>query len=830
MVMAAIPAAIPVDLRIVLRNQSPRFRAEVLVKNYPRTPLGQILVDATESCFHPSVTFTPGSRVYQRQGGAELMEVLSSGPLHAVWNESTDELIWLLGMDLQAGPVRHRRGAGVPEAVSGPWLTTWISTKLQIDPQSPLLIREWLLDKLQETLPGFETFADLQQLKPAAKLVKCVGEAIVSPGDVSRLDCQSITCRMQVPTPWDPHQDYQDFCSPADLCSVADGTRITVYDTEDQQWEKATVVGHTNGAVIIKWFYGGKSHLHPQIPYNKAHQVSITLSPVDAARRQPNHTQSAQLSDKKLRRRPPTAPLKLPPIRQLFEQSTFNGRVVHHDQLDEVLALIPSDDAGMVAYTCRSAQAVLRKRFQGGFLTAVVSSEERLKWAISVDPRVRNIAFYAAGASGNLPMLRAVRAMGLPVATHGLTGHIIEIPWNVEFTAAAQTQLASLSKLVWPDHMPHPLIGAIDIYEYNDHPAHTFMEIAAFKGHTRVLEWAASKGYQFHNEVMRMALRGGCPTTIRVVESRLLNAFDDRLTSVELVWAASQGDLETLRNHLHTLIYLDDPISVPLAAMRAGHYNIVDWFIESVRTDGIAAAAAATNNQPLLERAVKADWDCKHALGMAAKRGDKEMVQYLLDELSDRPGPLFYEPLALIHAAAQGHKEVLDMLLETPHNNNLNETLAVAAISGGHLDLRTAIMDNHAPGPAELKAAAHFGYIELFGDAQNVLFDFDDEDFQDVICAAAAAGHLAIVELLSWRRLRPETWEMAAANGQLHVLKALINSGHEPSVESWILILAAAARINDRETIIWVGRNNPRILTILGLYGYPQPAMVPQFI
>jgi hypothetical protein len=839
-------ASINVELRNCLRNQTPGERALTLMLHAPHTPICQIIVDSIDSNDLPSIQFGSGTHVYIRDGATLVLSILSAGPLHAVYDKSNDEILWLLGTDLQAGVVRQRRGGKVPELVSGPWLKTWIITKLGLDAQCTRCIDDWLISQLQALFPTFDTLNDLEIIKPSAKALKTIADQLVSPMEILNLQGGLILCRLQVPNENEWFEPDYDFCSPEGLCATAAFTKVVFLDTKSNKWKKATLIGHTNGAVTIQLSYGGESHIRLQIPYTEAHRVSKTLSTTEAAAAVATTEAAAAVAhqqprQKKLRvciskrthwskyAKKTNPSVKPPSITALFAcQRTSNERlIISCDPLPNVLGLIESDDAFLVALTCRAVHHVLRRRFPQGFVTAIATSKERVDWAISEEPRVRRVAAYAAGASGNLPVLVYTVTKGLPFCK-GFTDHIIEVPWREEYGAAgnSQTHIASLFKMNSPQHIPDPIEGVVGSCEYQWIPQLTFIHIAAENGHLPVLQWASGQGYNFDSEVLRMALRGGCTKSIEFVTARLPSAFQGLASYIGteyFVDVAKQGDMVTLSFFITSLQYMDDPVSVPLAALKAGHYDLIEWLIQNEVTKGIAAAAAAFGDHQLLTRAIGAGWSLKYALTMAAKQGDCVMVQRLLNQK-----PLS-EALASVHAATQGHTEILKMLKGGIHYAS-TQILAIAAISGGHLDLRDNICDHYYPDHEELEAAARFGCTQMIKDGLPFL---DPGDFYLVQSAAAAAGNLGILQLMDFIPPVSDTWELAAANGHLHILKFLITAGYIPSNNTWQLILAAAARINDRETIVWVGQlgyHSTTVVRILSLYGYEAPKMVPEFI
>jgi hypothetical protein len=867
-------ASINVELRNCLRNQTPGERALTLMLHAPHTPICQIIVDSIDSNDLPSIQFGSGTHVYIRDGATLVLSILSAGPLHAVYDKSNDEILWLLGTDLQAGVVRQRRGGKVPELVSGPWLKTWIITKLGLDAQCTRCIDDWLILQLKALFPTFDTLNDLEIIKPSAEALKTIADQLVSPMEILNLQGGLILCRLQVPNENEWFEPDADFCSPEGLCATLESTKVVVLDTKSNKWKKATLKGHTNGAVTIQLSYGGESHLQLQIPYTEAHRVSKTLSTTEAAAAVATTEAAAAVAtteaaaavatteaaaavahqqprQKKLRvsiskrthwskygktsnytskyAKKPNPSVKLPSITELFAyQRTPNERlIISCDFLPNVLGLIESDDAFLVALTCRAVHHVFRRRFPQGFVTAIATSKERVDWAIYQEPRVRRVVAYAAGASGNLPVLVYAVKKGLPFCK-SFTDHIIEVPWREEYALAgnSQTHIASLSEMNWPQHLPDPKMGVVSSAEYERRPQLTFIHIAAEKGHLPILQWASRHGYKFDSEVLRMALRGGCTKSIEFVTACLPSAAQGLASYIDteyFVDVAKKGDMVTLSSFILSLRYMDDPIIVPLAALNAGHYDLIEWLIQNELTKGIAAAAAAFGDHQLLTRAIDAGWSLKYALTMAAKQGDCVMVKRLLNQK-----PLS-ETLASVHAATQGHTEILKMLKGGIHYASA-QILSIAAISGGHLDLRDNICDHYHPDSEELQAAARFGCTQMIKDGLPFLIP---EDFYLVQSAAAAAGNLGILQLMDSRPPASEAWELAAANGHLHILKFLVTAGYIPSHDTWQLILAAAARINDRETIVWakhLGYYSTTVVRILSLYGYEAPKMVPEFI
>jgi hypothetical protein len=820
MAMEAPP--IPVDVRILMRNQSPTTRAAILIGHAPEPlighapeplPLTQLLVDMTECTEHLPVVVASGGALYQRDGGTELMAVLSAGPLHAVYNEATDHLTWFLGADLQAHPVRRRRRGELPAALTGPWLLQWLQAKLDVDSEAAL--RSWLVSRLAVVIPGFVLFSSLKNIKPCPNRLRSVCEQLVSASEISRLEMQAIPCRMH--HPGTIVYSTAPFCTPELLCSTQPGASLVVYDLVRKRWEKATLVQHHNGGVRIQWLYGGKSHLVMHIPYDQSGRVSL-LSPDEA--REAFRSGGRDFA----------APhrVTLPPIRILFESETVDRLVVYSDQLAHIAPLISKDDAFLVALTCRGLHASLRKLFPQGFTTPVaISHKERLQWAMSIEPRVRNFVFYAAGASDNLDSLRMARRLGLPISRQGTeghtTGHMTTIPWDQEYVP--QAHLASLSALVWGGHQVDPIIGAEHEYKYQYEPQYNFLHIAARNKKFRVLDWASSMGYEFDSEVLRMARRGGCSRTLDLVRSKLsAHQREASLvkTRADFMRAAREGDLNTIQSHSFTLSILPDQISVPLAALKARQGHVVTAMAQGFGdgndlTKGLAAAAAGMGDERLLQQAIDSQWELEGALTMSAKCGNMTMVEKLLPLLHLHLAP---EPLASVHAAEQGHADILARLKDTPHYAP-NEQLIIAAIRGGHLELRNTLAEMYAPEPDELVAAAHFGLTEFIKTHLGELVTTDD--FQAVQTAAASAGCLDIIELLSSKPPSPATWEMAAAHGHLHILKALRKAGYSPDGSGQARLLSAAARINDRETLKWadeLGWRSSRVASIISLYGY----------
>ena len=819
------PKPLPINLRMRLRNLPASERALLILSHAPEASLTQLLVDITEATYHSLLNLASGGPVYHREDPTKLVAVLTAGPLHAVWNEKTDALLWLIGQDLQAHPVRRsRRGPGI-HPISGPWILKWLEAKTGLHGvDSEQQIRAWLVQELSNRLPGFQTFADLKTLKPV-DLLKPLCNELVSPQEISLLKAGCLVPSLSLAAP----QTLVDtnFCLPEDVWATQTGAEIVVFDPIDHQWQKATVTGHRNAGIQIRWFYGGKSHLQVNVPYEEGWRVSRILTPVEATHIRPRPSPEAgQL-------RLPELSACLPEICYLFEGELVNGKVRPLDVLSYLTSSednVPSDDAFILALVCRSMRVALKKRFPKGFNTALATSVDRMNWALSIDPCARNLVFYNAGASGQMRVLKEARRIGLPISPQGAKCPMLSIPWTREASDSAHmghvARLHTTAPAAWDETAVDFLTVPRTLY--------TFLHVAAANAQLKVLIWAANKGYKFNPEMLQMAQKSKCQNTIEFVREHVPYHVLHSVTHYNgskagLIDAAKAGDVSLLEQYLG---FTDLDCTVSLAALRAGQPEVIEWLVDQRHTRYLAAGAAAHGDMDLLQRAIDNAWPLNDALTLAAKRGDNQMVQLLLEtekrELEQYPTDEDYsEVAASLHAAENGHADVLDSLKGTVHYDD-TEILLIAAVKGGHFQLRDQLSDMYAPNAKEVQVAAFCGHKEF---VQEFVQDLVGVEQLMVQTYAAAAGHLDIVKLI----IPPttKTWELAAANGQLHVLKWLVEVGFVPNKQAKHLVTAAAARINDRETLAWAdkeGWRSDRATMLISLYGYETVTTKPQYV
>jgi hypothetical protein len=838
MAMAAL------GLRMRLRDRPPSERALIILshalKAPPKAPmtLAQLLVDITETRNHSMLNLASGGPVYRREDPTKLLAVLAAGPLHAVYNEDTDTLLWLLGQDLQAHPVRgSRRGPGIVP-ISGPWILKWLEAKTGLHGEnSEQQIRAWLVQELANRLPGFQTFADLKTLKPRG-LLKPLCDELVSPREISLLDKGCLVPFLSLPD-WE-HLSDAKFCSPENVWAIQTGADIVVFDPIDHQWEKATVVGHRNAGIQIRWFYGGKSHLQVNVPYEEGWRVSRVLTPVEATHIRPRpFLEAGQHRSPQLRS--PQHSARLPEIRCLFEGELVNGKVRPLDELSYLVSSednVPSYDAFLLALVCRSLCVALKKRFPKGFVTALATSVGRMKWALSIDPCARNLVFYNAGASGQIEVLEEARQMGLPISPHGAKCPMLVIPWTQEAKESAQmghvAQLYTKEPAPWDEAAVDPIICPPPPGKTT--PLYTFLHVAAANAQLKVLCWAACKGYKFSAQMLQMAEKSKVVKIIDYVKLKLLpsdvhvHAYNRSVAG--LIDAAKTGNTIVLETYSGGPGGATDGCSVPLAALRAGEPDVIEWLVDNDYNRYLAAAAAAHGDMELLQRAIDNHWPLHDALTLAAKRGDNQMVQLLLETEKGEQSPTdkdYGELPASLHAAENGHVDVLKSLKGTAHYA-VTDTLLAAAVKGGQFQLRDQLSDMYAPNAKEVQVAAFCGHKDF---VTSYVQDLGIIEQLKVQTYAAAAGNLEIVKLC---RYVPNdmTWELAAANGHLHVLKWLVEVGYKPSWRACHLFLAAAARINDRATLAWADQKewrSDRATMLISLYGYePVTTTKPQYV
>jgi ankyrin repeat protein len=206
----------------------------------------------------------------------------------------------------------------------------------------------------------------------------------------------------------------------------------------------------------------------------------------------------------------------------------------------------------------------------------------------------------------------------------------------------------------------------------------------------------------------------------------------------------------------------------------------------------------------------------------AAGSGQVELVQVLLRCGADAR---LREPdgtRALDWAAQEGHHEVVDLLLSHDHRlldlAGLHErTPLMAAAGNGHVDLVGVLLMRGADARRRMERGAraldwaadegHEGVVELLLTHDPQLLDLPGYGEATALMAAAANGHLALVQqLLAWRadpRLRDgegtRALDWAAQNGRVAVIEQLLQ--HDPA-------LLDLPGLGDRTALMAAAANN----------------------
>jgi len=164
------------------------------------------------------------------------------------------------------------------------------------------------------------------------------------------------------------------------------------------------------------------------------------------------------------------------------------------------------------------------------------------------------------------------------------------------------------------------------------------------------------------------------------------------------------------------------------------------------------------------------------ALDIAAEKGDVELLELLLPHIESE-NEHFYP---LQRAAAAGHLDAIECILEHCADPDLNSVLACAA-EHGHVYVVVNLLGRADPSACDhrafLDAAAngHADVVECLLQDPRVDPTADD---QWAIKIAAERGHLAVVErLLADTRVNPfeddQPMQRAMRNGHPHVVHAL---------------------------------------------------------
>ena len=219
--------------------------------------------------------------------------------------------------------------------------------------------------------------------------------------------------------------------------------------------------------------------------------------------------------------------------------------------------------------------------------------------------------------------------------------------------------------------------------------------------------------------------------------------------------------------------------------IKQNHYFLAQLMIHShvglpeKALQGLLNGAVAREDGLLVEMVVSSGRvskaDLGRALRFAAKRGDRELVNYLISLKADVNAPVqnLGGRTALQAAAGGGHMEVVGKLLAEGANVNApasdgGRTALQAAAEGGHMEVVETLL---AKG-ADVNALS----LEVGG--------------KTALQAAAEKGHMEIVETLLAKGADVNT---PASDGNPTALQAAVNGGHMEVVEK---LIAKGADVN----------------------------------
>ena len=260
-------------------------------------------------------------------------------------------------------------------------------------------------------------------------------------------------------------------------------------------------------------------------------------------------------------------------------------------------------------------------------------------------------------------------------------------------------------------------------------PATTLLDIGAdmlAEVHKRV-------SLQFALRITCKALRDACPTT----EMPLQSGYRDAVVSMRVaVWAheecgcsnkhvlaeraAEQGCEEVLFWLYHFAHHTFSP-TVNMAAARAGQRGVLEWLFS--------------------EGGVVADNKEHRTCDGAAEGGQLGILRWAFDTMG-----CSVSSAALVSAAANGHLDCVNWLLDHPTSYGKDNAALVAAMEGGHMPIVMRLRKERYLWSWEAaEAAAQSGHTACL---MHALADRCEWSFGGLVGMAAFGGHLETIEAL----------------------------------------------------------------------------------